>query len=153
MNDADPAAAEVALEARFPPRVVRRLAIRLIERAEVLSELAPQAERGADRLNQLAARERVRSAFAPVKVRPLSLRDEHRRRLREAGLVDVLEEVVVREQPDAAAEDRALVEQVRARAARGSSLVTVSFTGPSANSSPPLTWNALTGISGIGFAA
>ena len=110
-------ARELVLHGRFPARVVRRLPIRRVQVAELLAELARQPQRVADRLDEHAARNRVAQRRAR-EGQAVVVGDDDRRRLREARLVDVLEEIVVREHADAAAHHRAVVQQIRSGAAR-----------------------------------
>src|SRR5262249_25662717 len=113
----DKSETEIALHAELPARVVRRLAIRLVDRPQILTELALQAQRGSDRLDELAARNRVRQIRAGEREAVVVARDDPRR-LRESRLIDVVEEVVVREEPHAAADDHLLGDRVFGRAAR-----------------------------------
>src|SRR5206468_574960 len=98
-----PPAAEIVLNAGLPPRVVRRLAIRLDEvvrrnltatgwRAarEAETERTGKTLRTADRLRECPARNRVRQVRASER-QPVVVRRQHGRSDGEASLVDVVE--------------------------------------------------------------
>src|SRR5207247_2354862 len=84
---------------------------------EVLTERAAETVRRTDWLDEPARGNRVRERRARER-QPVVERGQHRRADGEALLIDVVEEEIVREEPDAAAHDGLAVDEIREGAAR-----------------------------------